>query len=120
MLTPIEAHSPVKITKRSKNRTPGHVLSNYGLYLRAAAQCMLLFLVFHGFKFYRVTRSYSSHPFLCILEPKQSYLEVVHLAEVFARLNGIGSEINDYVSTAGTINSQRRLEASDVRGVAMS
>ena len=34
-----------KLLKHAKNRTPGHVLSNKGLCLCAAAQYMLLFLV---------------------------------------------------------------------------
>ena len=67
---------------------------------------MLLFLVLAvNSDQFQILRSYAlthaSHLFLSALEPKQSYLEVVPLAAVFARLNGIGSEINDYLSTAG-------------------
>ena len=109
-----------KLLNHTKNRTPGHVLSNHGLYLCTAAQYMLLFLVLavnsNWFQIYRVTCSYSSHLFLCAIGPKQSYLEVVHLVAVFVHLNSIESEINNYVSTAGTINSQRRLEAGHAQG----
>ena len=40
--TPIEACSPVKLLSRTKNRTLGHMLSNNGLCLHAAAQYVLL------------------------------------------------------------------------------
>ena len=53
----------------TKNRTTGHVPSNNGLYLRSAAQYVLLLLVLAvNSEFYRVTRSYSSHLFLCTLD----------------------------------------------------
>ena len=51
-VTPIEAHTPVKIIKLTQNKTPGHILSNNALCLRSSAQYMLLFLVLAGnFKF---------------------------------------------------------------------
>ena len=40
-VTPIEAHSLVKLLNCAKNRTPSHVLSNNGLCLCTAAQYML-------------------------------------------------------------------------------
>ena len=43
---PIEAHIVrSKLLNRTENRTPGHIISNSGLCLRAAAQYVLLFLV---------------------------------------------------------------------------
>ena len=48
------------------------MLSNDGLCLQPAAQYVLLFLVWFNnsdqFQIYKVTRSYSSHPFLCALD----------------------------------------------------
>ena len=34
-VTPIEARSPSKLLNRTKNRTPGHMLSNNGLCLHS-------------------------------------------------------------------------------------
>ena len=74
-------------------------------YLRTCSCTVHVTIFSTGSKFRPISnftelRSYSSHLFLFALEPKQSYLEVVPLAAVFAHLNGIGSEIKDYVSTA--------------------
>ena len=73
--TPTELPSPVKI----KNRTPSHVLSKDGLCLHSMRSTYYYFLVLavnsDWFKFYVVTRTYSSHLFLCALtQATRSYV----------------------------------------------
>ena len=60
-----------KLVNCTKNRTPGHMLNNNGLCQcsmhRASNIFSILAVNSDRFRIYRVTRSYSSRPFLCTL-----------------------------------------------------
>ena len=68
-----------KLLNCTEKRTPSHVLSDNGLFLRQLHQHVTIFNTGGKFKFYVVTHSYSSRLFLCALGTTHAHAHLTAL-----------------------------------------